>query len=185
MQNQSKTKKYSVNRKDARKLPEAAGVYIFINRDGEPIYVGKAKNLRARVRSYFSTNLSTKTKEMINEAKTFTTILVGSELEAILLEARLVRKYQTKYNSALKDDKHPIYIRITDETYPRVLTARKVDENPLDGGKNSAFLGPFPSTSNVRSVLRLLRRIFPYAQHKLGKRACLYSQMGLCNPCPN
>lgn len=185
MGNQLKTKKYQLNKNNVKRLPETAGVYIFIDRDGKPIYVGKAINLRARVRSYFSLNLATKTKRMINEAKLYTTYLVGSELEALLLEAKLVKKYKTKYNSSLKDDKHPIYIRITDEKYPRVLTARKSEENPPAGAKNLYFLGPFPSTSNVRGVLKLLRRIFPYSQHKLGKRGCLYSQMGLCKPCPN
>lgn len=185
MQKELETKRYDLSKNSVKKLREEPGVYIFLNNKNLPIYVGKAKNLRSRVRSYFSTNLSVKTKRMINEARKFTTILVGSELEALLLEAKLVKKYKTKYNSSLKDDKHPIYIRITFEDYPRILTARKVEENPLDGGKNLAFFGPFPSTANVRSVLKLLRRIFPYSQHKVGQRACLYNQMGLCNPCPN
>ncbi|MFZ5932662.1 MAG: hypothetical protein ACOYT7_01050, partial [Patescibacteria group bacterium] len=79
------------------------------------------------------------------------------------------------------DDKHPIYIRITKEVYPRVITARRIEQKE----KNLAFFGPFPSSANVRSVLRLLRRIFPYSEHKIGKRPCLPSHLGLCNPCPN
>lgn len=181
MQNISRLKRSDFNKKNIKVLPQGTGVYIYYDKGKHPIYVGKAKDLRARVRSYVTTSLNEKTAKMIAETKSFSAILVGSELEALLLEARLVKKYQTRYNSVLRDDKHPIYIRITDEEYPRVLTARKPDEVK----RSLAFLGPFPSTTKVRSVLRLLRQIFPYSQHKLGKRGCLYSQMSLCNPCPN
>jgi excinuclease ABC subunit C len=85
------------------------------------------------------------------------------------------------YNIAAKDDKHPLYIRITKEEYPRIVTARKISENE----KNLAFYGPFPSSRSVYSVLRMLRRIFPFSDHKIGKRACIYSHIGLCSPCPN
>lgn len=168
--------KTQFRRGEITKLPESPGVYIFSDAAHMPIYVGKAKNLKARVRSYLNTTIAGKTAQMISDTKFFSKISVNSELEALLLEAKLVKKYQTKYNSALRDDKHPIYIKITDEKYPRVLTARKQDAH---------FLGPFPATTNVSSVLKLLRRIFPFSQHKLGKRGCLYSQIGLCNPCPN
>jgi len=118
---------------------------------------------------------------MIKGAQELAYIQVASELEALLLEARLIRTYMPKYNIAAKDDKHPLYIQITKEKYPRVITARKIAENQ----KNLAFYGPFPSSKNVRSVLKMLRSIFPYSDHKLGKRGCLYSHIGLCNPCPS
>ncbi len=118
---------------------------------------------------------------MISEASNFSFIKVNSELEALLLEAKLINEHQPKYNSISKDDKHPLYIRITKEEFPRVITARKIAKD----GKNLAFFGPFPSSKNVYLVLRSLRRIFPYSDHKLGKRSCLYSHIGLCNPCPN
>lgn len=161
-------------------LPESAGVYVFF-KNNTPIYIGKAINLKRRVSSYFDLDLETKTAKMVSEATDLAYIKVGSELEALLLEARLIRSYMPKYNIAAKDDKHPLYIQITKEKYPRVITARKIAETQ----KNLAFFGPFPSSRNVRSVLKMLRRIFPYADHKLGKRACLYSHIGLCNPCPN
>lgn len=110
-----------------------------------------------------------------------TFIQVTSELEALLLEAKLIRSYMPHYNIAAKDDKHPLYIRITKEEFPRVITARKIAENE----KNIAFYGPFPSSRSVYTVLRMIRRIFPYSDHKIGKRACIYSHIGLCNPCPN
>lgn len=126
-------------------------------------------------------DLEPKTAKMISEANFISFIQVTSELEALLLEARLIRKYMPHYNIAAKDDKHPLYIRITKEKYPRIVTARKIDEKE----KNLAFYGPFPSSRSVYSVLRMLRRIFPYSDHKLGKRGCLYSHIGLCSPCPN
>lgn len=107
-------------------------------------------------------------------------IKVSTELEALLLEAKLINKYKPKYNSVLKDDKHPLYIVITNEKFPRVITCRKLHALSY----RDAF-GPFPNSTTVKQVLRMLRRIFPYSDHKIGKRACLYSHIGLCNPCPN
>lgn len=162
-----------------RNLPENPGVYIFWQKT-TPLYIGKAKNLKNRVQSYFSGELSSKTSRMVSEADSLTYIKVDSELESLLLEASLIRKNQPKYNSASKDDKHPLYIKITKEKYPRIITARKIEEKD-----SLAFFGPFPSSGNVYSVLKMLRRIFPFSDHKVGKRPCLYSHIGLCNPCPN
>ena len=93
----------------------------------------------------------------------------------------MVKLFKPHYNSALKDDKSPLYIKVTDDYYPAVLTAR-VDQ--LKKGTKASY-GPFPSSNNVRFVLKSLRRIFPFAEHKLGKRKCIYAHIGLCNPCPN
>ncbi len=158
------------NRRD---LPESAGVYIFFG-DQTPIYIGKAINLKRRVSSYFDLDLAPKTARMVSSANFISHIRVNSELESLLLEAKLIRKYMPKYNVISKDDKHPLYITITKDSFPRVISTRK------DG-----TFGPFPSSRNVKSVLKMLRRIFPYSDHKLGKRACFYSHIGLCNPCPN
>ncbi|HUC94720.1 MAG TPA: UvrB/UvrC motif-containing protein [Candidatus Saccharimonadales bacterium] len=163
-----------------QKLPESPGIYVFF-KDGFPIYIGKAINLKRRVSSYFDLNLETKTARMISEADELSVIKVESELEALLLEAKLIRLYMPKYNIISKDDKHPLYIQITKEKYPRIITARKIAENQ----KNLAFYGPFPFSNNVRSVLKMIRRIFPFSDHNLGTRPCLYSHIGLCNPCPS
>jgi excinuclease ABC subunit C len=163
-----------------RMLPESAGVYVFF-KDGLPTYIGKAINLKRRVSSYFDQDLQIKTAKMVGTAQELSYIQVSSELEALLLESRLIRTYMPKYNIAAKDDKHPLYIQITKEKFPRIITARKVAENE----KNIAFYGPFPSTKNVTSVLRMIRRIFPYSDHKLAKRGCIYSHIGLCKPCPS
>lgn len=175
-----KLTRIKVSRKGLDELPEEAGVYFFFAQ-GTPIYIGKAINLKARLSSYFTTRLAPKTAKMISEAQELTFIKVESELDALLLEAKLIHDLQPHYNAALKDDKHPLYIRITKEKYPRVITARKIEESD----PNLAFYGPFPSSWSVRSVLKMLRRIFPYSEHKVGSRPCLYSHIGLCEPCPN
>ncbi|HTK03271.1 MAG TPA: UvrB/UvrC motif-containing protein [Alphaproteobacteria bacterium] len=155
------------------KLPETPGVYIF-SQGKKPIYIGKAINLKRRVYSYFDLDLAPKTAQMVTSAETLKFIRVESELEALLLEATLIRKHMPKYNVISKDDKHPLYITITKDKFPRVIMTRR----------NGNF-GPFPSSRNVYSVLKMLRKIFPYSDHKLGKKACFYSHIGLCNPCPN
>ncbi len=111
---------------------------------------------------------------MISRAEELNFIKVTSELEALLLEAKLINENKPKYNSVLKDDKSPLYITITKDDFPRVITSRK------DGD-----FGPFPNSKTVNLVLKIIRKIFPFSDHKIGKRACLYSHLGLCNPCPN
>ncbi|OGM28273.1 hypothetical protein A2962_00090 [Candidatus Woesebacteria bacterium RIFCSPLOWO2_01_FULL_39_61] len=175
-----KLQKYSKNRSNLNNVPQDAGVYIFWNKASVPIYVGKANNLKKRLESYFSNKIFGKTLQMMTEATGFSIIRVDCEIEALLLEAKLVNQFQSKFNSQLKDDKRPLYIIITPDTYPQVLIARKKDRSD-----RSLFYGPFPSSTSVKTVLKLIRRIFPYSQHKIGNRACLYSQIGLCNPCPN
>lgn len=167
-------------KENLKEIPQEPGVYIFLNSKSKPIYIGKSTNLRKRVESYLAVQLAPKTKRMVKDSEQFLFIKVTSEIESLILEANLIKRFQPKYNSELKDDKHPIYIKITKEEYPRIVTARKVDKD-LHG----TFFGPFPSSQSVRSVLRLLRRIFPYADHIPTKRACLYNQIGLCNPCPS
>lgn len=162
-------------------LPENPGVYLYFKKN-LPIYVGKAVNLKNRVASYFRLGLEPKTKKMVSETDAFSYINVTNELEALLLEAKLIKLYQPKYNIALKDDKHPLYIIITNEEFPRILTLRKTDLAKFD---SKSVYGPFPSTLSVRTVLKIVRRTFPYSDHKLGKKPCLYSQLGLCSPCPN
>lgn len=173
--------KILTKKSEAKKLPQEAGIYIFWDKSKTAIYIGKANNLRSRLSSYFLVNLSEKTARMVSAACDISFVQVSSELEALLLEAKLVSTYKPKFNAALKDDKHPLYIRITKEKYPRVLTARSIHKKE----PSVAFYGPFPSSKNVRSVLQMTRRIFSYSQHKIGKRGCIYSQIGFCNPCPN
>lgn len=161
-------------------LSEKEGVYLFKNSEGEVIYVGKAKNLKKRVSSYFiNKDLGPKTQALVEKVNKIETILTNSELESLLLEANLIKKYSPKYNIRLTDGKSYIRARITvgDES-PKVLLARR-DDDP-----KSIYFGPFPSSNDLRVVLKIVRRIFPY-QSVLNhpKRYCLYFHLGLC-PCP-
>jgi len=164
-----------------KELPENPGVYIF-HKGAYPLYIGKARNLKARLTSYFGQGIIGKTKEMLLAATHVSFIKVDSEFEAILLEAKLVRQHLPKYNSQLKDDKSPLYIGITQEEYPRVLTLRKTQ---IKNFKLKALFGPYAQASAARQVLKILKKAFPFSTHKPGKRGCLDSQIGLCNPCPS
>ncbi len=162
-------------------VPETAGVYTFW-KGQTPVYIGESINLKARLKSYFATNLFPKTARMVSQADRITFVKVSSELEALLLESNLVHKFKPKYNILLKDDKHALYIIITKEEFPRILSVRKLitKTQPV-----IASFGPFPNSTNVKTILKLIRKIFPYSDHKIGKKPCLYSHIGLCNPCPN
>lgn len=175
-------KNYSADRDLLKILPDLLGVYVFKDETKKPIYIGKAKNLKNRVTSYFGNDLLPKTRAMVSDARYFSFIIVGNEFEALLLEAKLVRKHMPKYNIQLRDDKSPLYIVVTQEEFPRVITLRRSD---LDNVSAKKIYGPFLSGIVVRKVLRQLRKVFPFSNHKIGKRACIYSQIGLCRPCPN
>lgn len=166
------------------KIPETPGVYLFKDKKGEVLYVGKAKNLKNRLDSYFVENLLPKTTQMVLSAKSVSWIKVINEFEAFLLEANLVKKYQPKYNIELKDDKSPLYIGITKDTYPRVITLRKpeITSHKL---KIKNYYGPYLSSTSARTVLRRTRKIFPFSTHLPTSRICIYKQIGLCDPCPS
>ncbi|OGM12407.1 hypothetical protein A2Z22_04510 [Candidatus Woesebacteria bacterium RBG_16_34_12] len=172
--------KIDFSKNNLNSVPEIPGIYIFW-KENSALYIGKAINLKKRIASYFSLNLYEKTKRLIREVNYFSFIKVNSNLESLLLEAYLIKKIKPKYNVSLKDDKNYLYIKITNEKYPRVLTARKKDEDI----KDILFIGPFPSANNVKIFLKSIRKIFPYSDHNLQKNKCLYSQIGLCDPCPS
>lgn len=154
-----------------KSLPHKPGVYLFKNTEGEILYVGKAINLKNRVKSYFQgSGIGHKTQVLVNRIAKIEHIVVESELEALLLEAKLIKQYQPKYNSRLKDDKSFLYIKITDEEIPRVYPSRKEE-----GG-----YGPFPKASIVRQILRQVRPIFPYCSCLKTKRNCLFIDLRLC-----
>ena len=156
-------------------LPKAPGVYFHKDRHGEIIYVGKAAVLRNRVRQYFQNSRvnrsDPKTEALVAEIADIDWMVVDSELEALFLEAEMIRRYMPRYNILLRDDKAMSYIRIDyDSDYPTVGTTRR----PLDDG--ARYFGPYYSTLAVRQSLKLLRRIFPYSTKRLSgqKRANLH-----------
>jgi len=159
-------------------LPKTPGVYFHKNAKGQIIYVGKAARLNNRVRQYFqkSRGRDPKTEALVAEIADTDWMEVESELEALFLEAEMVRRYMPPYNILLRDDKSMVYIRIDyDSDYPTVTTTRR----PLDDG--ARYFGPYLSTLSVRQALKLLRRIFPFATRRIPgqKRATLHYHLGL------
>jgi excinuclease ABC subunit C len=159
-------------------LPKEPGVYFHKNAKGEIIYVGKAAVLRNRVRQYFqkSRYRDPKTDALVAEIADVDWMVVESEMDALFLEAEMVRRYMPPYNILLRDDKSMVYIRIDyDSDYPTVTTSRR----PLDDG--ARYLGPYLSTLSVRQALKLLRKVFPFATKRpVGqKRASLHYHLGL------
>lgn len=174
-------KKIASKAQNLKILPETPGVYIFTDKKSEPIYIGKAINLRSRVSSYFSKSVTGKSKEIPKLSSTIIYIPTTGEFEALILESHLIKEHKPKYNVSLKDDKSPLYIRITNDKYKRILKARKSD---LEKGDDSQY-GPFPSSMQVNQILNMLRQIFPYSTHLPSKSPCLYHQLKLCIPCPS
>jgi len=159
-------------------LPSSPGVYFHKDKNGEIIYVGKAARLKTRVRQYFqkSRGRDPKTEALVAEIADIDWMVVDSEIEALFLEAEMIRRYMPRYNILLRDDKSLSYIRIDyDSDYPTVATTRR----PLDDG--ARYFGPYFSTLAVRQALKLLRRIFPFATKRIGgqKRASLHYHLGL------
>lgn len=169
----------SLSRQSVR-LPSRPGVYLFKGEAEEVMYVGKSINIRERVKSHIVSK-GTKARRMVAASTQVEAIPVFSELDALLLESQLIREYLPRFNSASRDDKHPLYIKVTaSDAFPKVLTSRREDE------KSSRYFGPFPASSTVRTVLRQIRKVFPYCSQKsISRRGCFYSNIGLCNPCPD
>lgn len=176
--------------KDIREdLPNLPGCYLFKTKAGKVLYVGKAKDLRKRVSQYFQfrNQLDPKIQKMLGQADRVDTETVGSEVEALILEANLIKKYKPKYNALLKDDKSYSWIVITKEPFPRVFTARKIKSF-----EKERIFGPYPSGSALNQTLKFLGSIFPYrkCKHPLsGKlddkdlnqiKRCFYYHLGRC-----
>ncbi|WP_114569961.1 excinuclease ABC subunit UvrC [Exiguobacterium flavidum] len=160
-------------------LPDEPGCYLHKNEFGEVIYVGKAKNLKNRVRSYFTGAHDLKTERLVADIRDFEYIITASELEALLLEMTLIKKHDPKYNIMLKDDKSYPYLKITNETYPRLITTRKLKK---DGGH---YFGPYPNAYAANETKRLLDRLYPLRKcQPMPKKLCLYYHIGQClGPC--
>lgn len=162
-------------------LPQVPGIYKFYDSCGNILYIGKSRNLRFRVASYFkrTDDLEERKKRMVPQITKIEIITVASDFEALLLEADQIRRYTPKYNVIWKDDKRYIYIAITREEYPRVTISRRKNDNA------ASYFGPFPASRVVREMLKYIRTIFPYCTQNLGKKACFYTHLGLCSPCPS
>ncbi|TES95209.1 excinuclease ABC subunit UvrC [Patescibacteria group bacterium] len=181
-QNRAKITKLA---KQTEGLPNKPGVYLFKDQKDKPIYVGKAKNLKKRVNSYFKADRNSKARRILAKTSSLESIVVSSEVEALILESNLVKRYQPKYNVDLKDDKNFLYLRISvQEDFPRVNFVRRVEKD------KAKYFGPFTNAKEIRSTLKFVRRIFPFRTCSLkikeGKKQkpCLDLHLGKCiGPC--
>jgi len=178
---------FNIN-EELKKLPEKPGVYIMKDENGDIIYVGKAVNLRNRVRQYFQSlsGQTPKVQVMVSKIKSFEYIVTDSGVEALILECNLIKRHKPKFNILLKDDKNYPYIKVTvNEEYPRIFITRKIEK---DGAK---YFGPYTSVSDVRRIVNLLKKIFPVRSctkklpEGIGKgRPCLNYHINQCvAPC--
>ncbi|MBF0710153.1 MULTISPECIES: excinuclease ABC subunit UvrC [unclassified Gemella] len=167
-------------KKKLKLLPESPGCYIYKNKYGEIIYIGKAKILKNRVRSYFSGKLNKKTENLVKNIVDLDFIIVNSEKEALILENNLIKKYKPYYNIKLKDDKSYPYLMITRETHPRLLLVRKFNKNSKD-----IYFGPYVDIKSANNLKKIVDKIYPLRKcNPIEKRPCTYYQVGECiGPC--
>ncbi len=166
-------------------VPDATGVYMFLDSRGRALYVGKAVSLRSRVRTYFTPSGSQdpRTQKMASEVSDVQFVVTDSETEALILESNLIKRHRPPYNVRLRDDKNYPYLKVTwEEEYPRLEVARRIQD---DGGR---YFGPYTRSGDVRETMKVLRRAFPHRscslyQMRTRHRPCLNHQMGLC-PAP-
>lgn len=166
------------------KLPESPGIYLMEDGQGRILYVGKAGNLRRRVSSYFLRPHDSRIQKLVSEIRKIDYKKTETALEALILEAELIKKYKPPFNVKEKDDKSFLYVEITKDVFPRVMLVRGKDR--VSGTR----FGPFTSASSIREALRILRRIFPWSMHQneqiaknksqMTKRPCFDYQIGLC-----
>ncbi|GEK35854.1 MULTISPECIES: excinuclease ABC subunit UvrC [Enterococcus] len=157
-------------------LPDQPGCYLMKDKNGTIIYVGKAKILKNRVRSYFTGSHNTKTERLVSEIEDFEYIVTESNIEALLLEINLIKKNDPKYNIMLKDDKTYPFIKITNEKYPRLVITRKVLKD------KATYFGPYPDVGAANETKKILDRLFPLRKCKPSqtKEPCLYYHLGQC-----
>ena len=159
-------------------VPHKPGCYLMKDKNGCVIYVGKSKNLKNRLSSYFKSSHTGKTMMLVRDIHTFEYILTNSEVESLLLELNLIKKYTPKYNVLYKDDKTYPYIELTNDRIPRLLIVR----NPnMKKGKNRKLFGPYPNVTAAKRVVEILNRLYPLRKcSNMGKKECLYYHIGEC-----
>jgi len=165
-----------------KNLPESPGVYLFKDAKEGVLYVGKAGNIKRRVKSYYQKAGDRKTEGIIKQAKKIDYEKTDTTIEALILEAELIKKLKPQFNSREKDDKSFLYVDITRDSYPQIILSRGRTIPPKNLAKR---YGPFTTASHIREALRIIRRIFPFSVHereKIGvmKRPCFDFQIGLC-----
>ena len=173
-------KTLAIKSNDPDDLPLVPGVYLMRDSADRILYVGKAKSLKKRVKSYFRNDLDPKTRALMGQFHHLEYMITDTEKEALILESNLIKKHMPRYNIRLKDDKRYPYIKVTNETFPRVLITRRV----LDDG--SYYYGPFPEATALRRLVKFLKALFKVRDCKRMDGPCLNYQIDLCNaPCDN
>ena len=163
--------------KELKEVPKKPGCYQMYNSDGVIIYVGKAKILQNRLKSYFNGRVTGKTKKMVSEVNHFEYIVTDTETEAFVLELNLIKKYDPKYNILLRDDKSYPYIELTKDKYPRLIVKRELNANK----KKSYLFGPYPNQYAARRLVNLINRLYPLKKcDVMPKKVCLYYHIGEC-----
>ncbi|MEK7193448.1 MAG: GIY-YIG nuclease family protein [Patescibacteria group bacterium] len=167
------------------KFPDSPGVYLMKDVTGRILYIGKAANLKRRVSSYFLRPHGSRIQKLVSEIKKIDYRSTDTAIEALILEAQLIKKYLPPYNIREKDDKSFLYVEITKEKFPRVLLVRGKERlaQPHFSLKSAAGFGPFTSASSIREALRIIRRIFPFSVHSPDAkftRPCFEREIGLC-----
>ena len=158
-------------------LPDKPGCYIYKDKDGLIIYVGKAKNLKKRVNSYFNKIQTGKTFSLVSNISSFEYIVTNSEVESLILELNLIKKYNPKYNIMLKDDKTYPYIELTKDKYPTLRIIRSKNRKKVKG----KLFGPYPNVLSARKIVELINRIYPFRKcNRLPKEVCLYYHINEC-----
>ncbi|HKM29376.1 MAG TPA: excinuclease ABC subunit UvrC [Bacilli bacterium] len=167
-----------IDKEKLNNLPKQPGCYIMKNKDKEIIYVGKAKNLFNRVKSYFIGSHDSKTTALVAQIDDFEYIITSSETEALVLEMNLIKKHLPYYNIRLTDDKRYPYICVTSEEHPRIFYTRELN-------KKAKYYGPYPNATAAREVVDILNKVYPLRKcYKLPKKECLYYHLGQClAPC--
>lgn len=160
-------------------LPEKPGVYLMKNTQGQIIYVGKAKILKNRVKSYFTGSHVGKTERLVSQIVDFEYIVTDSEVEALVLECNLIKEHNPKYNILMRDDKTYPYLMITEENHPRILITRQIKKG------RGKYFGPYPNATAAKEAARLLNRLFPFRKcRQIPTRPCLYYHLEQClAPC--
>ena len=165
------------------KLPEGRGVYCFKNKKGSLLYVGKARNIKERVKNHFQRPTS-RDDLFINQASKIGYIKTDLEIEALLLEANLIKKYQPKYNVIWRDDKNYFFVAMTKEDFPRIFWTHQTKVKSQKSKVKSQFIGPFVDGKALKQALKVLRKVFPYRScYKIPNRPCLWYHLNRC-PAP-
>lgn len=158
-------------------LPQGSGVYLFKDAQGEILYIGKAKNIRTRVRSHFRDSKDKHWANFYNQVTDIDTITTPTEKDALVLESEMVKKYQPKYNVELKDDKGFFYVTFSNDVYPKVALTHFPKKSLVPKGS----IGPFVSGKEIKQLLRMTRKLFPYRTcNNSPEKPCLYHDIGLC-----